>query len=104
MRNDVIRFTVDLEMPLAESFGSLVDIHGWKKVRAVRAAMRGFLAMPVDVQVKLMASNNTTDVYRLLIEGLLEAEIAKELQKLGPDKKEFLDLVRQAKAKISRKK
>jgi hypothetical protein len=51
-----------------------------------------------------MSANNDTNIHRLLIESLVEAEIAKELEKLGPDKKEFLALVRQAKAKVSGKK
>lgn len=104
MESEKRKFTVELERNLSEAFTALVDEHGWKKTRAIRGAVKAFLAFPTGLQVKIMSANNTVDVYTILVEGLLEAELAKELDKLGPDKKEFLALVRQAKAKVSRKK
>jgi hypothetical protein len=98
------KFTVELEGNLATAFSEVVVNHGWLKTRAVRGAVKVFLALPTDLQVKVMALNNNGDVYQILIEGLLDVELEKELDALGPEKAAFLAAVKQARAKVSRKK
>lgn len=105
MANSRKSFGVDIEETLSESFSAQIDERGYTKYRAVEGALRAFLVLPAELQVRLISvGNSSSDVYPMLVEGLLDVELAKALDNLGPDKQEFLALVRQAKAKVSRKK
>ena len=97
-----IPFNQDIDEKTGQEFSAQTEERGYTKYRAVEGALRAFMALPSEVQVQLMSSNET-DAYAILIHGLLDAELAKELQQMGPKKKEFLALVRQAIAKVSRK-
>jgi hypothetical protein len=96
-------FTVDVNDDLSEAFSAQVDERGYTKYRALEGAMRAFVALPAEVQVKLM-SNSMKESYDVMVRGLLEAEVSKHLDKLGPAKAKFLALLREAKAQEGRKK
>ena len=96
-------FTVELDVELADSFTDFVDNRGLKKTRAIAGAVRAFMALPSELQTQLIA-NNACDVYTMLVRGLVESEIQKHLDDLGPAKEKFLALLKQAKATKPRKK
>ena len=97
-----IPFNQDIDEKTGQEFSAQAEERGYTKYRAVEGALRAFMALPSEVQVRLM-STNETDAYAILLHGLVDAELAKEIESLGPSKKEFLALVRQAIAKVSRK-
>jgi len=96
-------FTVELNEKLADEFTDFVDKRGLKKTRALEGAVRGFMAYPPDVQTRLM-DNSLSDAYTILVDGLVDAEIAKHIDELGPAKDKFLALLKQATEKGGRKK
>jgi hypothetical protein len=96
-------FSVDVNDELSEKFSAQSDERGYTKYRAIEGALRAFVAMPPELQVSLMSANKK-DAYTILVDGLVRAEIAAHLDRLGPAKEEFLALLRQAKAKAARKK
>jgi len=73
---------------------------GWNKYRAVEGALRVWTGLPPEIQIKIMESS-PEKMYDVLVDGLLTAEIEKHLDKLGPTKKKFLALLKQAKEKPS---
>lgn len=95
-------FNVDIDDQLSEQFSNQIEERGFTKYRAIEAAIRAFLVLPSEVQVALMS--NAADAYSILLRGLVEVEIQKHLDDLGPAKEKFLALLRQAKAKGPRKK
>ena len=96
-------FGAELAEELCDAFSEQIDKRGYKKLRAIEGALKAFMAMPKDLQVTLMSANEH-NVHDLLVAGLLDAEIQVHLDKLGPAKKEFVALLKQAKGKASPKK
>ncbi len=95
-------FTVDVDTELSEKFSLQVDERAYTKYRAVEGAIRAFMALEPKLQVQLM-NNKIEDVYAMLVRGLVETEIRKHLDELGPAKEKFLALLKQAKEKKSPK-
>jgi len=95
-------FGVSIEEKLADEFTEWLAKHGVVKYRAIEGALRAFMVLPPELRNKLI-TNDVTDVYSLLVEGLVDQEIQKHLEKLGPAKNEFLRLLKQAIKKTSQK-
>ena len=95
-------FSVDLFADLADEFSEFVHQRGWKKTRAIAAAIRVFMVLPVTLQVKLM-SNQVEDISELLVNGILDGEVQKILSELGPHRAEFLRIAKQTHKKFSQK-
>ena len=97
-------FNVDVSDAVSDEFSAQVDERGYTKYRAVEGALRVFMALPADIQVKLM-SNGIEDIVNLLTEALLDAEIMRFLGSLPPQQRQtLLQDVKQARVKVSRKK
>lgn len=96
-------FNVNVSEELSDAFSSQVDERGYTKYRAVEGALRAFMVLPPEIQIKLIA-NNQNDVYTMLVRGLVDSEIAKRLEELGPAKEKFLALLTQVIGKKPRKK
>jgi hypothetical protein len=97
-------FGAEISDTLADEFLQHCEQKRYLKFGAIEGALRAFMALPAELQVRLMSNKFTGNIYQLLVEGLVDVELARELAKMGSDKQEFLALVRQAKAKVSRKK
>ena len=98
-------FNVNVSEKLSDAFSAQVDERGYTKYRAVEGALRAFIALPAELQVQLISNaKSESDVYAMLVRGLVETEIAKHLDDLGPAKEKFLALLKQATAKKPRKK
>lgn len=82
-------FTVDVDDALSEVFSTLCDERGYTKYRALEGAIRAFIALPDEIQVALMKSQNS-DVYELLVHGLRDIELIKGLQALTPEQRLIL--------------
>jgi len=93
--NSLKNFNVNIDESLAEEFSIHIDARGFTKYRAVEGALRAFMALPAEVQTRLIANQNT-DIYSILVRGLVDSEIQKHLDKLGPAKEKFLALLTQA--------
>ena len=96
-------FNVNLDADLADSFAEQTDSRGYTKYKALEGAVKAYMALAPELQVRLI-SCKTGEAYQILIDGLLDAEILKHLEKLGPTREKFLALLKQAKAQSSRKK
>jgi len=96
-------FNVDIDEGIAESFQKFIDSTGLSKYRVLQAAIRAYLALPPDLQLRL-TNPDTDDIYAILVRSIIERETQKHLEELGPAKEEFLLLLKQAKAKVVRKK
>ena len=96
-------FAVDVSEELPEQFSEQADSFGYTKYRAIEGALRAWMALPPDLQVKLM-SNSTPDVRQSITESLLGLAIQAHLDELGPAKEEFLALLKQAKEQAAQKK
>lgn len=88
-------FGSDITADLADEFLAYCEAHGHVKYRAVEAALRAFMALPVEAQVKLMSST-VTDIRTLLADALVSRQIDQNLVELGPARAEFLRLLEQA--------
>lgn len=99
----ITQLVAHVDSELAEEFRAMLEQRGQSQKRVFEALLKIWRILPIGLQAKLL-DNTTTDFYQVLVEGLVDVELAKELERLGPDKAEFLALVRQAKQKISRKK
>jgi len=86
---------VNIDENLYDEFSTHTDQRGYTKYRAVEGALRVFMALPAEVQTQLI-SNSKKDIYAMLVRGLVETEISKHLDELGPAKEKFLVLLRQA--------
>lgn len=82
-------FNVDVDDVLSESFSTLCDERGYTKYRAIEGALRAFIALPDELQVALMKSQNS-DVYELLVHNLRDIELHKILQALTPEQRMVL--------------
>ena len=89
-------FNVDISDDLADKFSALAEKLAMHKYRVIEGAVRAFLVLPADVQVAVITADEGTDIHTILVEALLETEILKELDQLGPAKEKFLVLLRQA--------
>lgn len=58
-------FTVDVDEELSEAFSAQVDERGYTKYRALEGAIRAFIVIPAEIQVKLM-SNTKENIAELL--------------------------------------
>jgi len=86
---------VNIDAALYDSFSEQTDERGQTKYRAVEGALRAFIALPAEVQTQLI-SDREKDTYSILVQGLVDSEIQKHLDKLGPVKEKFLALLTQA--------
>jgi len=102
--NEQKNFNVNVNVEVADEFSEQTEQRGYTKYRAVEGALRAFIAMPAELQVRLISAGSQDEVYQLLIENLLKAEISKHLEKLGPTRAKFLALLKQAKDSSSQKK
>lgn len=93
--NEKKAFTVELDAKLADKFADFTDQRGLKKTRAIEGAVRVFMVLSPELQAQLIA-NNVSDVYAMLVQGLVETEIQKHINELGPAKENFLALLKQA--------
>jgi len=96
-------FNVDVDSALSDAFSAQVDERGYTKYRAIEGALRAYMAMPTELQVRLISATSTDDIYTMLVELLLEAEILHRLDGLGPAKAQFLEMLSTAKARTSQK-
>ncbi len=104
MKKEQKNFNVNVDADLSDAFSTQIDQRGFTKYRAIEGALRGFMSLPEHLQVRLIAASKVDDIKTILVEGLLESEIARHLDKLGPPKAKFLALLKQAKEPSSRKK
>lgn len=97
--------SAELTEDVLDAFATYVYEHGYVKYRCLEAAMKAFMALPANVQSQLMKEACPQEkVRRIITEALLNLEIQKEIDSLGPARAEFLNLLLQAKAKVYRKK
>lgn len=82
-------FNVDVNDEISEAFSMLCDERGYTKYRALEGALRAFIALPDEIQVGLMKSKNC-DVYKILIHGLRDIELTKNLKALTPEQTQVL--------------
>ena len=88
-------FNVDIDEKLSDEFTAQIDKRGYTKYRAIEGALRAFMALPLEIQGKLI-TNDIGDIYSMLVRSLVDAEIQKHLDDLGPGKEKFLALLKQA--------
>ena len=96
-------FNVDVAEELSDLFSVQIGQRGYAKYRAIEAALRAFMALPAAVQVQLM-NIETKDVYTLLVNGLVNAEVTRSLASLSSGQKALiLEAVKSIKLKGSGK-
>lgn len=88
-------FNVDIDEKISDAFSAQVEQQGYVKYRAIEGALRVFMSLPLELQSQFI-SNDIDDVYTTLVRGLVDAEIQKHLDELGPAKEKFLALLKQA--------
>lgn len=101
MTNEQKNFNVNVDAKLSDVFSEQAEQRGYTKYRAVEGALRAFIVLPPELQVKLIAGTDK-DLYTTLVQGLVDAEIQKHLARLVPAKEKLLSLLKQA-AKPSNK-
>ena len=86
-----------------DEFSKIVDKRGYTKYRAVEAALRAFIALPEEAQVKLMSNEMEPEI--VLIDTFREKALEYDLSKLSPAQRvKVIALVKEAAKSISRKK
>ena len=96
---DQKNLNANINAEVFDAFETQKDKYGWNKYRAVEAALKAFMAMPAELQVRIISAEPSNNIYPLLIRGLVDAEIAKHLDNLGPTREKFLALLAQVKGK-----
>lgn len=79
-------FTVDVDEELSEAFSKQVDERGYTKYRALEGSIRAFMAIPADIQVKLMSNTKKNIAELIQSSSLSDDQIEKlwtEMEKLG---------------------
>ena len=95
-------FSVDVNDELSESFSKMVEERGYTKYRAFEAAMRAFLVLTPEIQVKLMS--NSADAYNLIRDSFRDLALKDDLDSL-PEKQrnQILALAKEVARQVSRK-
>lgn len=103
--NSESQLIAHISSKLAEQFRKTLDEWGDKQKRVLETLVKLWLALPRELQSHLQNEKLTVeDIYDILIAGLVDNEIAKHLNELGPIKEKFLALLKRAKGKVSQKK
>jgi len=96
-------FNVDVNLEVAEKFSGQVEDRGYTKYRAVEAALRAFIALPEEAQVKLMSNEMEPEI--VLIDTFREKALEYDLSKLSPAQRvKVISLAKEAAKSVSRKK
>ena len=103
MENAKKMFSAEISEGIADEFLRHCENRRYLKWGAIEAALRCFMVLPPELQVAIMSAEENVNVYAILTEGLVDAEIVRELDQLGPAADEFLKLLKQAKQTTSRK-
>jgi hypothetical protein len=89
---------------VADKFLRHCEERRYLKFGAIEGSLRVFMALPPEIQVCVMSANGCNDIYQCLVKGLLDVELRKELEKLGPRKEEFVRIAKEIHKKFPRKK
>ena len=103
MENAKKMFSAEISEGVADEFLRHCEQRRYLKFGAIEGALKGFMVLPPELQVAIMSADEDADIYAILMEGLVDAEIARELDQLGPAADEFLRLLKQAKRTTSGK-
>ncbi len=85
----------EVDAKVKDAFSKQCKQRGQVQHDAVTGALRVWLALPHAVQSELI-SRPPRNVYEFLIDRLVNVQISKRLDELGPLKLEFLRLLEQA--------
>lgn len=96
MKSLKVPFNQDIEEEIKEAFGEQVSGRGYVKYRAVTSAVKCFMALPSEVQVKLMSCKNS-DVGKILADCFREADTREFFQKIpAASRAKVLKVLREA--------
>ena len=96
-------FGAEIDEKVCAAFDAQMLERKGKKWEKVETSLKIWLSLPETLQAKLLTANQD-NIYNVLVNGLVDAEIEAHLEALGPIKNELLRLLREAKVKASRKK